>query len=329
MIRGFIIGKFYPLHTGHIGLIEFAGQHCDELIVLVCASDKETITGSVRLLWLQQSFIDNAKIKPELFQYLEDELPNTSVSSRAVSKCWANKIQTLYSGIDLVFSSETYGDYLAEYLNCRHLFFEPARNLHNIRATDIRANPFKHWDFIAASARPFFVKKICISGTESTGKSTLAYRLALHYQTDFVSEMARGIIEQTDECTEKHLQQIAEQQAKAINEKLQTATRILFVDTDINITRSYSKFLFNKHLNVPDWIKKVHQYDLYLYLENDAPYIQDGTRLDEERRNSLNIYHKKELTDRLIPFELITGNWQERFDKSVFIINECQAAWEV
>ncbi len=329
MIRGFVIGKFCPLHTGHIALIEFARQHCDELVILVCASDKETITGSVRLQWLQQTFIGNAKIKPALFQYLENELPNTSVSSRAVSKCWANKIQLLYSGIDIVFSSEPYGDYLAELLNCRHLSFEPARNLHKISATDIRTNPFRYWHFIAASARPFFVKKICISGTESTGKSTLANRLALHYQTGFVSEMARGIIDQTNECTEQHLQLIAKQQARAIKEKLQTANRILFVDTDINITRSYSKFLFNKNLYVPDWIEKVHQYDLYLYLENDAPYIQDGTRLDLERRNRLNIYYKKELADRSIPFELVTGNWQERFEKSVSIIDQYRSAWGV
>src|SRR4051794_16145969 len=120
MTRGFIIGKFYPLHLGHIQLIEFARKQCDELIVLICASDKETIPGSIRLEWLQESFSGYLSIQFTLLDYLEQELPNTSVSSKAVSKIWATKIQQVCPGIDIVFSSEAYGDYLAEFLECKH-----------------------------------------------------------------------------------------------------------------------------------------------------------------------------------------------------------------
>ncbi|MEP6676818.1 MAG: AAA family ATPase [Ferruginibacter sp.] len=316
------MGKFYPLHSGHIGLIEFAQNQCDELVVLVCASDSETIAGSIRLQWLKETFIQEPKIKPILFNYSEGHLPNTSISSKSVSEIWAFEIKKILNQVDIIFSSEIYGDYLADLLHCRHLIFQPERITSKISSTQIRENPFKYWDYLAYSARPYFVKKICLYGTESTGKSTLTKKLAAHFHTDFVPEMAREIIEKTDECTEKHLVQIAELHALAIKKKLKTANKILFVDTDLNITRSYSKFLFSNQLKVQDWVEEVNQFDIYLYLDNDAPHIQDGTRLDEQQRNKLDVYHKNELTDRAINFELVSGNWHQRFEKAVSIIED-------
>jgi HTH-type transcriptional regulator, transcriptional repressor of NAD biosynthesis genes len=137
-----------------------------------------------------------------------------------------------------------------------------------------------------------------------------------------VPEMAREILEHTDECTEDHLKQISELQAQTIEQKLQNANRFLFVDTDINITRSYSKYLFGKELLVEPWIDSLNQFDLYLFLGNDAPHVQDGTRLDKKRRDDLDLFHRNELTTRNIKFEIISGSWNERFKKAIAIINE-------
>lgn len=322
MVRGLVLGKFYPLHLGHIGLIEFAQKQCDELVVLVCASNIENIAGSTRLKWIQETFKNNPKIKPTLINYSEQELPNTSISSKDVSKVWATKIlRTLYK-IDVLFSSEIYGDYLSQFLDCKSVLFEILRTTNNISASIIRSDILKNWNYIANSAKPYFVKKVCICGTESTGKSTLTEKLASHFQTAFVAEMAREIVAVTNECIEQNLKQIAELQALEINKKLKIAYKFLFIDTDINTTRSYSKFLFDKELLVENWIEEANQCELYLFLDADAPHIQDGTRLDKQRRDELNIFHKKELTDKGIKFELVTGNWQRRFEKSISIIDK-------
>lgn len=325
---GLVLGKFKPLHLGHIALIEFAQEKCDELIVLICASDKENIDGSTRLNWVMDSFKNNSKIRPILLNYLEAELPNTSVSSIEVSTIWAPKLKTLFPKIDIIFSSEIYGNYLAEILKCKHICFDIDRKTFNISASEINSNVFKHWDFLATSAKSFYVKKICVYGTESTGKSTITEKLADYFQTTFVSEMAREIIEETEECTENHLIQIAELQAKTINEKVNSANKLLFVDTDLNITSSYSQFLFNKKLVVDSWVEEANNFDLYLYLDNDAPFIQDGTRLDKKRRDELNLSHKKQLVDKGINYHLVTGNWDERFAKSVTIVKTLLAADE-
>lgn len=322
MTTGLVLGKFNPLHKGHIGLIEFAKGKCDELIVLVCASDQETLPGPVRLQWVAESIKDIAGIRPVLINYSETDLPNSSVSSRVVSQVWAKKISEIIPRIDIIFSSEKYGEYLAEFLACRHESYDPQRIKFPVSATDLRTNLFESWRFLADSARPYFVRKICISGTESTGKSTLTQRLASHFQTSFVPEMAREIIETTDECTEMHLVQIATLHAQTINEKIKTANKILFVDTDLNITRSYSRYLFKKDLIVPGWIEQANQFDLYLYLDNDAPYIQDGTRLDKLRRDELDFYHQKQLSDKGINFILIDGNWDQRYRKAVSVVED-------
>lgn len=98
------------------------------------------------------------------------------------------------------------------------------------------------------------------------------------------------------------------------------ANKRLFVDTDLNITRSYSKFLFGKDLRVDKWVEAANQFDLYLYLENDAPYVQDGTRLDQQRRDALDTFHRQELTSRGIEFQRIQGGWEERFEQASLII---------
>jgi HTH-type transcriptional regulator, transcriptional repressor of NAD biosynthesis genes len=321
MTTGLVLGKFNPLHTGHIKLIEFAALQCDKLFILVCASNKEKIPGKLRLQWIKETFSDSKATAPLLLNYKEDELPNTSVSSKAVSAVWSQKIKTILPGINIIFSSEKYGDYVAEYLGCKHILYDVDRKENPFSASEILNKPFKNWNYIAPAAKPYFVKKICIYGTESTGKSTLTEFLSFHYNTSFVSEAARDIVAETDECTEDQLQQIAASHAHAINDKIKSANKILIVDTDINITRSYSKYLFKKPLQTAAWINEANTFDLYIFLDNDAPYIQDGTRLDKKRRDLLHDFHKKELEERAIAYKLVSGNWEERFEKSKQLIN--------
>jgi HTH-type transcriptional repressor of NAD biosynthesis genes len=317
MKRGLVIGKFMPLHKGHIALIDFALQHCDDLIVLVSASYDEPIWGSRRLEWVKETYKENNKVRPWLLNYDEAVLPNTSTSSEGVSRIWANYLQKELPPIDIIFASEPYGAYMGRFLNCESMIFDEPRKIVPVTATQIRDKPFAFWNFLADAAKPYFTKKICLLGTESTGKTTMAKRLAHHFHTVEVAEMARDILEHTNECTEDDLQRIAELHAKTINEKIKDANKILFVDTDLNTTRSYSHFLFDKDLEVPEWVEAANHFDLYIYLDVDAPYVQDGTRLNEADRNRLDESHKQELANHGIHYVLIQGDsWDERFEKA-------------
>ena len=322
MKTGLVFGKFLPLHTGHLSLIDFAVNNCDNLYVILCHSSEEEIPGINREQWLKQALLKYKRVTLISFNYDETELPNSSVSSREVSKIWSEALKKLVPGVDVVFTSEEYGNYLSEYMGIKHIAFDKHRLKTPVSATAIRNNPFYYWDFIADEAKPFFVKKVAIIGTESTGKSTLSEKLATHFHTVFVPEAGREIVEQTDNCSIEQLYQISILHAKKIQQEILKANKLLFLDTDLNITKSYSNFLFNHELTVSPWIEEINKCDLYLYLESDAEFIQDGTRLSKMNRDALSLSHKKILEKNRIKYLSISGNWNERFYMACDIINK-------
>ncbi|WP_276479487.1 AAA family ATPase [Paraflavitalea pollutisoli] len=311
--RGLVLGKFMPPHAGHRAMIEYALQFCEEVVVMVCVSDKETIGAPIRMAWMEQSFAGDPRVLVRLVAYDEAVLPNSSVSSREISRLWADYIKDHFPGVAVFISSEPYGDYVAEYLGIEHRCFDRERKLVPVCASAILSNPFKHWELIAPAARPWFVKKICISGSESTGKSTLTERLGAWFNTAIVPEMAREVIETTEEVVFDDLLRIATLHAKTINERVLQANKLLICDTDVHITKSYARFLFDRELVVPDWIDEANRFDLHIFLNTDCTYVQDGTRLGEAERNRLSGYHERQLQEVGISYVTVGGNWEERF----------------
>jgi HTH-type transcriptional repressor of NAD biosynthesis genes len=61
---------------------------------------------------------------------------------------------------------------------------------------------------------------------------------------------------------------------------------------------------------------------LYLYLNNDVEYLQDGTRLSEAERNLLDLSYRQVLKGHNIDIVEINGNWQNRFEKAVEYIDK-------
>lgn len=313
MKKGLILGKFLPFHKGHIALIDFARSRCDNLTVLICAAESEDIPGDIRLGWVKEHYRAEPAIDPVLLEYDENFLPNTSVSSRETSQKWAALLKDKFDNFDVVFTSEKYGDYLAEYLGAVHVLFDAERKTVPVSATEIRQGPFEFWNFLPAAVRPYFVKKVCLIGTESTGKSTLTEKLARHYDTVFVPETAREIVDKTEECRPEHLNRIAELHAGMIVKTASRANKLMFIDTDINITRSYSRFLFGRELEVDGWIEEANRCDLYLYLSSDSEYVQDGTRLNRPARDRLDAGHRRIFEERNIEYVAIAGGPEENF----------------
>ncbi len=149
MKKGLVIGKYMPLHKGHTALIDFALKHCNSLIVLVCTKKDEPIPGKLRFQWLIENYKENINI---MIEYTDENLPDSSYSSNSVSKVWAGYLKKRFPDLSVIFSSEKYGDYLAEYMGIEHIRFD--RTKYNILATDIRNDPFKYWDFIPESVMP-------------------------------------------------------------------------------------------------------------------------------------------------------------------------------
>jgi HTH-type transcriptional repressor of NAD biosynthesis genes len=318
---GLVLGKFYPLHKGHLALIKFALENCDRLIILVCVSNREVFSGEQRKLWLLEELsLELHRIEIIVFEYSEDELPNTSVSSRNVAKIWTDALRGILPKIDKIFSSEPYGDYLAEYMDCEHLIFDRERKVYPISSTELRKFPAAYWDYLPDVVKPQFVTKVVLLGTESTGKTTMTKKLSEHFKTNCVFESARELDIATNEFSFEDLIRVAELHSERIKEKLPQANKLLFLDTDIHVTKSYSEYLYGRVLEVNDSIEQLNEADLYLYLEPDCAFHQDGTRLSFAQRNQLDLHHKSFISKSGVLFHTLSGSWQSKFKKAVNLV---------
>jgi HTH-type transcriptional regulator, transcriptional repressor of NAD biosynthesis genes len=162
---------------------------------------------------------------------------------------------------------------------------------------------------------------VVILGTESTGKTTLAEKLSKHFKGSLVLESAREIIANSNDFRLEDLHLVATEHAQRIDKITLADSPLIIIDTDIHTTKSYSKFIFEKELDISVDIYNSNRANIYLYLHNDVEYVQDGTRLSERERNLLDLSHRQVLADHHIDMIEIKGNWDERFEKAVEQVN--------
>lgn len=316
-LKAFVFGKFMPFHKGHEQLINFALQHCDHLTVLVCASDQELLPAEVRQAWLRETYAGQENIEIRVLEYLESELPNTSETSLAVSEVWADVFRQLLPECQLVVTSEPYGELVAARMGIRYLLFDIARAAVPVSASAIRQNPAAHWQFLPASVKPYYVRKVVILGAESTGKTVLANQLAAHFHASLVAEAGRDLIASSESFRLADLHAVAEEHARRIRQAQTGPNPLLIIDTDVHITMSYAQLMFGLELPVPPEVYALNRADLYLYLSPDVPFVQDGTRLSATDRLRLDASHRATLRRYTVPVVEISGSWEVRLQQAI------------
>lgn len=308
MIRGLVIGKFMPLHFGHIALIRFAASHCDELILSMTYKQNDPIQGELRFGWIREYFKHDQKIKPSINL---DDFDQELLPIEERMKLWVEFIKRKFPPIDLIFSSEEYGDLFARKYGIKHIAFDLKRKLTPVSAFKIRQEPFQYWQFIPNVVRPYFVKKICFYGPESTGKSVMAQKFADMYDTELVPEVAKEIITSNNFSIEDIIT-IAHAQTDRVKEKLKTANKILICDTDVITTEIYSRKYLGDVPEILFHLEKEIQYDLYFFFDIDVPWVADGLRdLSGQRQEMMKIF-EDELIKRNISSIRVKGNWNDR-----------------
>ncbi len=307
--RGLIIGKFLPPHAGHLAMIDFAKAQCESLNVLLGALAGESIAGPLRFEWLKESLRDRTGVTAD---YTDEELPTAAESSRDVSKVWAQWLKIRYPQADLIVSSEPYGEYLAQYMGIEHIAFDPPRASVPVSATMIRENPLGNWEHILPACRSFFCKRVCIYGPESTGKTIMTERLARAFNTAWVPEMARIYIGERKPQAED-IPIVARLHAQEIAKRAKEANRILLVDSDIITTSVYAKALFDKNFEFEDWVHAENRWDLHLLFYPDTPWVEDIQRDGGSQREFFYEWFKMELDQRGMPYQVIRGDWEQRF----------------
>jgi NadR type nicotinamide-nucleotide adenylyltransferase len=168
------------------------------------------------------------------------------------------------------------------------------------------------------------VKKIAITGPESTGKTTLARQLAAHYETLWVPEFARFYLTFLDRAyTPEDVIEIAKGQQNWENELSKLNPTLLFCDTDLMVAKIWLQFKY--HLE-NEWIEsqlKSNTYDFHLLCNIDLPWQDDPLRENPNLQDRQTLYdlYKQELTTLNVPFFEISGNESARLERAKRLID--------
>lgn len=321
-------GSFNPLHMGHVDCIIRAANMCKALyIVLSIGHNRGEIDGRIRYRWIYQltKHIGNVKIIT-----LEDEAASKAEYDEKYWQSDADKVKAAVGKpIDVVFCGSDY-DENSFWNKCypeSKLYIFP-RN--DISSTEIRKNPYAHWDWIPNIAKPYYVKKVLLMGGESTGKSTLTINLANRFNTNYIDEAGRDISERSgtdmmmlsEDFTEILLQHKLNE-IKAIEH----SNKVIFEDTDALITQFFMGFLedpgIEKNKALSDAIDALNSYDLILFMEPDVEFVQDGDRSEEIRDNREK--YSDQIKDLILShgkrFVIVSGSYEERYEKAITEVN--------
>lgn len=318
MITGLVFGKFMPVHAGHLALIDFAVKRCDRLIVSMSYTPDDPISPDRRLGWLSELLTPYPTIEltAEANDFHDPTLPLVEATKR-----WGAFIRRRFPEVSVFFSSEAHGAPLAQHSGLHPVSFDPARQRVPVSATQIRQHPARYWDYIPEPVRLYFVKKVCLFGPESVGKTTLARQLALTYQTVFVPEVARDLL--TDNAfTRADIIRIGRAQTEAVLAAERQANRILFCDTDLITTQIYSDIYLHEVPPVLYELERKIAYNAYALLNTDVPWVADGLRDLGHRRDEMMIRFRHELDRRQIRYTLVSGSYTERLSNLQIISNQ-------
>jgi NadR type nicotinamide-nucleotide adenylyltransferase len=319
MTLGFVVGKFYPPHLGHKLLIQRARAEVDQLIVMLAHHPSQTIPGEVRKAWLEE-------IHPDCEIHLvPDELQDDS-------RQWADfTLRHLGRAPDVVFSSEDYGPVFAGLMGSSHVMVDRARIAVAVSGTQIRASPLRYLDLLEPCVRAWFVRRVVLIGAESTGKTTLARRLAGHFRTEWVPEFGRehwerkiagrSIDDPPPSWTRDEFVEIATEQQAREEAGARRANRVLFADTNAFATGTwYERYQRSRDPRV-DAIGARDRAHLYLLTSPDVPFVQDGFRDGEGIRHWMDRRFAEQLAGGPTPLVRLEGPHEARFERAVFAVS--------
>ncbi len=166
------------------------------------------------------------------------------------------------------------------------------------------------------------LKRVAITGPESTGKSWLAKQLANHYHTVWVPEYAREYLEANGpEYVYDDIVFFARKQKEREDSLANVATNLIFCDTEPVVTKIWSEVVFNK---CDPWIEHEmanNPYDLYLLCYPDIRWEPDTLRENPDNRMELFELYVKEMEANRLPYVVIRGVGKERLQHALDAVN--------
>ena len=171
------------------------------------------------------------------------------------------------------------------------------------------------------------MKRVVVTGSECTGKTTLAGDLARQFGTVCVAEYAREYLDRKVATTglpldERDVEPIARGQIAAQDRGAATAKGLLVLDTDLVSTTVYARHYYGA---CPTWIDQAardRRGDLYLLCDIDVPWVADSVRDRPHHREHIHALFVEALDTLGAPYVLIRGSWAARLTTAVAAVSE-------
>ena len=351
--KGLVVGKFSPLHVGHVHLIETALFQCEKIVIITYSNP--VFEGCEReevMRWLQLNFASRMHkitiIAPTSRGPGSWGIPTNDAPDFDHREFCANLLLDQRITVDAVFSSESYGDGFAKFLSRRqwntygydhmpqveHVCVDINRLTYSTSGTSIRQNGVMKSKYVAYGVRPSFVPRVAFLGGESSGKTTLVDAVYKElYKTHHVRkvyEFGRQLYSTTEgKMIYDDMLLIAKTQMameyKSATSIIYDASAfvgrdpILLCDTTPATTLWYSAVWYNGMYEPELYELAKRKYALTVICKNDIPFAQDGTRQDEAFREAAYRYFVRTSQGNVI---LVEGSVEERVKQVLEAINK-------
>ena len=167
------------------------------------------------------------------------------------------------------------------------------------------------------------MKKVVITGPESSGKTTLFNAIEEKFGIAGVPEFARVYIDQLDRpYVQGDLIEIANGQLQ-LEQKFSNENKdLLLCDTDLLTIKVWSEFKYG--ICDPIIQNQLMHYlpDYYVLTSPDIPWEPDPQRENPKERDELFQIYQKEILTLKIPSIIVAGSQEQRMDQFLKFMND-------
>ncbi len=312
---GLTLGKFAPFHKGHQLLIETAISEVDDLIVLIYDDPILNISLPIRANWIRE-------IYPNVTVIEGANSPNDSGYTPEIMKIQEEYVLSVIGTLKIshFYSSEPYGAHMSTALNAINRQVDVSRRIIPISATKIRENPFQYKEFVHPKVYKDLITKVVLLGAPSTGKTTLAEKLALHFNTQWMPEYGREYWEKhqiNNRLTLEDLLKIAQIHVEKEDALLLQSNQFLFSDTNAITTYLFSLDYHGNALPALKTLAKVAEsrHDIIFLCDTDIPYEDTWDRSGDVKRKEFQQKIIEDLIARNLKYYTLTGSIDDRIQQ--------------
>ncbi|MEM7114836.1 MAG: AAA family ATPase [Chloroflexota bacterium] len=311
--HGLTLGKYAPLHKGHQLVIETALAEMERVTVIIYDAPETTaVPLNIRANWLRTLY-------PQVRVVEAWDGPTDVGDAPEIKNKHEDYVLNVLKIRDVThfYSSEFYGEHMSIALGATNRLVDPLRTTVPMSGTTARDNLYAARSYIHPTVYRDLITHVVFLGAPSTGKTTIAERMAAEYDTVWMPEYGREYWETHQierRLSLEQLEEIAEGHWEREEQLLAQANRYLFTDTNALTTYVFSQYY---HQAATPRLAEMavlaqSRYDLVFLCETDIPYDDTWDRSGDGNRQMFQKRVVGDLLARKVTFVLLSGDLEQR-----------------